>query len=309
MQRIEKIEAGQQQIQDMLGRLLSDRGGSSVGGGGSSRCSGGGFTQQSPDRSDDSWELASSPLVQSKVDSFLEKLKAAQQVTSDDSGGSARATAGGTVAASVSSGGGSRKGGPNWKNDVGLYAESLEKEAANPREQALAHLRKYENMPDMKIGGGATVRVAPPLIAKLYRNGTSAQRELSTFVQSRGLQRCHAAQEMPTLGLILDRLFATENIDSINLSAVEVLARKIYGLIRCFEEVHEESDWKMPKNAPRGWRSKAKWGLLEEYDVEKLESSEWTIPEADEEVSSRLQRKALFNRHLSASDGPKTADE
>ena len=83
------------------------------------------------------------------------------------------------------------------------------------------------------------------------------------------------------------------------MSAVEVMCRRIYGLIKAFEEVNEEADWKMPRGGPKNWKSKVKWQLLKEYDVQSLESSEWDIPEADQEVSDRLQRKALFAKHLS----------
>ena len=44
-----------------------------------------------------------------------------------------------------------------------------------------------------------------------------------------------------------------------------------------------------------------KWGLLKEYDVKALERSDWRIPEADREVSERLQQRALFNKHLEKS--------
>ena len=47
-----------------------------------------------------------------------------------------------------------------------------------------------------------------------------------------------------------------------------------------------------------------KWALLSEYDVQALESTDWSIPQADAEVSERLQRRALFNKHLAkAEDG------
>ena len=85
----------------------------------------------------------------------------------------------------------------------------------------------------------------------------------------------------------------------VNMSAVEVLCRRIYGLIKAFEDVVEEADWKMPRNGnAKTWKSKVKWALLKEYDVQSLESSEWGIPEADAEVSERLQRKALFAKHF-----------
>ena len=40
---------------------------------------------------------------------------------------------------------------------------------------------------------------------------------------------------------------------------------------------------------------------MKEYDVKALESSDWRIPEADQEVTARLQQKALFNKHLEKS--------
>ena len=36
--------------------------------------------------------------------------------------------------------------------------------------------------------------------------------------------------------------------------------------------------------------------------MQALESSDWAIPSADAEVSERLQRRALFNKHLSKVD-------
>ena len=60
-----------------------------------------------------------------------------------------------------------------------------------------------------------------------------------------------------------------------------------------------EADWKQPKGSGSGkWKSKVKWQLLQEYDVQALESSDWSIPSADAEVSDRLQRRALFAKHL-----------
>eukprot|EP00974_Lingulodinium_polyedra_P046942 4501466-Lingulodinium_polyedra.AAC.1 len=60
------------------------------------------------------------------------------------------------------------------------------------------------------------------MIAKLYRNGRTATRELEEFARARGIERCHAAAELPTLGLVLDRLVAQDgHEDVINLSTVE----------------------------------------------------------------------------------------
>ena len=129
--------------------------------------------------------------------------------------------------------------------------------------------------------------------------GRTAHRELEDFVKGKCLQKCHTAAEMPLLGLLLDRMLLLQrDQDIINMPAVEVLCRRIYGLIKAFEDVTEEADWKMPRHAGKTWKRKVKWQLLKEYDVQSLESSEWDIPEADAEVSERLHRKALFAKHL-----------
>ena len=151
------------------------------------------------------------------------------------------------------------------------------------------------------------------LMAKLYRRGRTATQELEEFVQSRGLQPYLAALEMPTMGLVLDRLVVhSRDQDVVNMPAVEVICRRIYGALCAFEDVREESDWKQPRGSGGKWKSKVKWGLLKEYDVKALEGSDWRIPEADKEVSDRLQQRALFNKHLEksgAASAPPDAQE
>ena len=113
--------------------------------------------------------------------------------------------------------------------------------------------------------------------------------------------------KLPTLGLILDRLVVdSDSAEVINMPAIEVVCRKVYGLIWAFGDVKSKNDWKMRKGADAGKRkSKVKWALHQEYDVKFLDSSDWSIPEADREVADRLQKRALFNKHLS-SNGPDT---
>ena len=52
--------------------------------------------------------------------------------------------------------------------------------------------------------------------------------------------------------------------------------------------------------------------LLREYDVRPLESTEWAVPEVDEEVGERLKRRALIAKHLHdlpAASPPSTSNE
>ena len=48
--------------------------------------------------------------------------------------------------------------------DAGRRTQQLEGEAVNPKNAALAHLRRYQDIEDFKIGGGASVRVAPSMV-------------------------------------------------------------------------------------------------------------------------------------------------
>ena len=165
----------------------------------------------------------------------------------------------------------------------------------------MEHFKRYTEVGNFPIGGDAKVRVAPDLIAKIYKNNRSAVRELEEYVRSRGLEKCHAAAELPTLALILDRLVMhSGSADVVNFPAVEAICRRVYGLMRAFEDVHRESDWQKPQNHQGKWKSKVKWTLLDEYDVRALDSHDMCIPEADEEVSARLRQKALFSKHLTA---------
>ena len=158
--------------------------------------------------------------------------------------------------------------------DAGRRTQQLEGEAVNPKDAALAHLCRYQDIEGFKIGGDASVRVAPSMVAKLYKYGRTASRELEEFVRSRGLEKCHAAVELPTLGLILDRLVVdSASAEVISKPAVGVVCRKVYGLIRAFGDVKSENGWKMPKGANAGkWKSKVKWILLQEYDVKFLDT-------------------------------------
>ena len=64
--------------------------------------------------------------------------------------------------------------------------------------------------------------------------------------------------------------------------------------------MHKEADWQKPKNHQGKWETKVKWALLEEFDVKALESNEYAVTEADEEVTQRMKQKALFAKHLTS---------
>ena len=254
------------------------------------------------------------------VDRLIERMQKTESMVNDDRGPATASTK--AEAGSLPPGDAAKRsslGGPPGlvpgadSNGLTQVIERLEKEATNPREAALQHLRRFQQVENFVVGGDAKVRIAPTLIAKLYKSGRTAVKEMEETLRTKGLEKCHTAAELPTLALVLDRLLLlSSEADVINMPAVEAVCRRMYGLIRAFEDVQRESDWQRPKNAQGKWKSKVKWQLLEEYDVKALESNEYSIPAADEEVSQRLRQKALFAKHLSpfnggdgAAEGPK----
>ena len=56
------------------------------------------------------------------------------------------------------------------------HIRELEKEALNPREAVLEHLKRYEDVQHFQIGGDSKVRIAPQVIANIYKSGRSAVR-------------------------------------------------------------------------------------------------------------------------------------
>ena len=52
-----------------------------------------------------------------------------------------------------------------------------------------------------------------------------------------------------------------------DLQTTEPISERTYGLWQVFKDVKKESDWRKPRNPPRGWKSKVKWHMLKEFDA------------------------------------------
>ena len=70
-----------------------------------------------------------------------------------------------------------------------------------------------------------------------------------------------ALQVVAWCGAVLFRSFTS--------SAVEALARDMYGLEKAFEEAQCVEDWKQPKGN-KAWTSKVRWGLCDRYSAKAL---------------------------------------
>ena len=118
------------------------------------------------------------------VDRLIERMQKTENMVNDDRGPTPSA-----VKAEVGSLPTDTAKGPMFVGPPGLVPkvdsadltqviERLEKEAANPREAALQHLRRFQQVDNFVVGGDAKVRIAPTLIAKLYKSGRTAVKEM-----------------------------------------------------------------------------------------------------------------------------------
>ena len=185
----------------------------------------------------------------------------------------------------------------------------LRKEAIDPRDNMIANLERFEDIPNWTLGG-TSARIAPFFLAKTFKDGSTAATAGRRFIQEKELDGCHTANEYLLLSMVLDRLVRSGEI-VMNSEALEIICR-LHGIRRAFADVRRVGDWKQPRGQNgQKWKSKVRWGLCDQYDIRALDREELSIPEADEEVKRRLESVALFNKYFEKASigGQKESEE
>ena len=185
--------------------------------------------------------------------------------------------------------------------------EDLERKALNPREALLKALKNYRDVPAYD-SSDLKARVAPHILARLYRGGRTAKQEMTEWRRSKQLERCQSAGETIILAMVLDRMLEAGE-DLVNNGSSELITRRLYALLKAYERVNRLEDWQRPKNQAGGkWKSKVDWMLSDMYF--QVDADQHEVPEADDEVQEKLKRKALFQTHLAgASEAAPAAEE
>ena len=155
----------------------------------------------------------------------------------------------------------------------------------------------------MLHAGGPKTKVTTFVLARLAKGGRSFTDNVERYLNSRGLEKCHAATEILMLAMLLQKLTRQMKTGSVaNLDAAEAMCKRVYGLWRVFGDVKVSADWKKPANAPRTWKTKVKWHLLKEYDPSHTTEDPFVFEDFENEVGSRLQAKANLSRNLHLAD-------
>ena len=137
------------------------------------------------------------------------------------------------------------------------------------------------------------------MLSKLYKGGRIARYEVADWIKSKELGSSPVAAEMAVLAQILDRMMLSgQNGALVNSAASEVTCLRMYSIWKAYENVHVLNDWQRPRNQQGGkWRSKVNWNLAQEYfQVEDPDAPQDLA--ADDDVSEKLKRKALMNKHM-----------
>lgn len=190
---------------------------------------------------------------------------------------------------------------PTTEEDVAILVKKLEREMVNPSEKFVSALKQYKALDDWPMPSGAKQRLAPVFLAEtVYKGGSTAQRWWLSFMRDHGLMECPAAKDGLSAAIALDYLLLVDNADIINSTAAETLARELYGLVRCFENVHCKDDWRQPKGVKQ-WASKAQWNLRDRYSIRALAGGKPRVAGADAEVRKSMETEALFEKYLQKS--------
>ena len=122
------------------------------------------------------FSLDQDPAVQEGVEALIQRLRASQGAASADSAVAAPAT----PRSGPSSNESPFQVVPSFpsspESTVQRHIRRLEEESKSPNDAAMEHLRRFAEKESFRIGGDAKVRVAPGMIAKLYRHGRTATR-------------------------------------------------------------------------------------------------------------------------------------
>jgi hypothetical protein len=132
-------------------------------------------------------------------------------------------------------------------------------------------------------------------LAEVYSQGKTGEQYGRDFLRERSLLECHAAREIIAgLSAIDTQLMVDRTPGLLNRVATEKLCRKIFGLIRAFENCRVQSDWSRPKGKESGsWKSKVDWDSARRIDpFLRIQDTTIRVPAVEEEIRKGMTQEA-----------------
>ena len=189
-----------------------------------------------------------------------------------------------------------------FKQDVTVTLQKLDRLSQNPTQiyrNAAAGLQNWDTeFIQEHFPPGYQARVAPEVFAEIYSHGKRAREFFQEWLRVRTLLDCHPARRLLACGTTLDMLVIDEPLENfINSLTAEKLGKEIYGLMRAYEYVGKESDWKKPTGGSKNWVSKVNWEAAKRVDPElKADHQVPRIREQEDETAKEMDREAALLR-------------
>ncbi|CAK0904139.1 unnamed protein product [Prorocentrum cordatum] len=182
--------------------------------------------------------------------------------------------------------------------EIDSLVRGLDDSFKDMRELAKEKLQSYCSDMAWTIPGGIRTRVAPSMVARLYRSGASAVSSVRERIRTKQLDGNHMAEEALFISTMLDRSMVEAPADWINYKTTELAMRRLHGIESAFEHVKQRSDWKPPNGSKAGWKSRVNYALLEELDASKSDQGGLLIDGVERELRERLAHRALLAKSL-----------
>lgn len=162
---------------------------------------------------------------------------------------------------------------------------------------------------------GAQERLAPEFLGvEVYRGGQTAQQSWPHYMKLHGIEDHPAAQEGMVAAVAIDSLLLVDGYDIVKSTAVETLARELYGPKMAVDICKKKEDWQLPKGAAKDWTSRVRWELRDRFSIRKLLQGGHRVQKAEAEVKKGMEQDALFAKYLgkvapSSTTADKPADD
>jgi hypothetical protein len=194
---------------------------------------------------------------------------------------------------------GDRAGGAAAAED-GLLTRTAKKIArlrrlnVNPQAVLLSLLAGLKTFSDWPLPAECDERVAPDYLAGVYKSGRRAYDYGLLFIAMHKLENSHIGNNFLRMMLVLDELLLFDGVDVINSAGVEVMCRYLYGIEKCFQGVSKRDHWAGSES-----QRTTNWEIFRRFDALTHYTASPEVKLADDQVTSGMQRDALFLKHLS----------
>ena len=196
---------------------------------------------------------------------------------------------------------GEKRAAPGSSGGISHVIKRIKDKAMLPQQIYLEQLNQYEDIDQefwcRQFPENYRERMAAEGFAEIYSHGMSGEQYGRQFLRERELLDCHAAREIVAGLAAFDSMMMIDQAQGLlNKVSTEKLARKIFGLIRAYENCRTVADWSRPKGKEGGaWKSKVDWDQARRIDP-FLRVAETTIrvPCVEDEIRRGMTQDATI---------------